>query len=416
MVEDIKPSGGGSEQNKKPENLDSPGEEFPGLSTQVDSLVDNNAGSVGTNNANSQTNPIQGKVRKFFSFGMRLWPSSKKEKIIGSALAAVILVGGIGGVYALKKLADKPLPDPAPITFEHPPKTTEPSRLTGVEIPIKTNERLITSIQIENSPDARPQSGLRDAGIVFEAIAEGGITRFNAVFLEGQPGYIGPVRSIRPYYIDLFLPFDASIVHAGGSGAGLSKIQKLRVKDIDHGPNAEAFQRVGSRTAPHNLYTSMKALDKVSKKRKFKMGKITSWPRKKESPSATPTATKINFVLSGFLYDPQFSYDKKSNSYKRSQAGKPHTDEKSRKQLQPKVVVALVMKYSQSGIYSVYKTKGEGTMFVFQDGIVQKGKWKKGESKSQFEFFDSNGKTLALNPGQTWVTLVADKNRVKYKP
>ena len=74
-------------------------------------------------------------------------------------------------------IAPAPEPEPAPVP------TTKPSRLTGVEVAIKLNKRPVTGIMIENSPDARPQAGLLDAGVVYEAIAEGGITRFLAVYL-----------------------------------------------------------------------------------------------------------------------------------------------------------------------------------------------------------------------------------------
>ncbi|MBI5357803.1 DUF3048 domain-containing protein [Candidatus Saccharibacteria bacterium] len=228
MVDDIR-SRPESEKNKNFEQERELQEEFPGIN-MTDSLIDNNEGSIPAG-----PNPIEKKRlhHKITELGLKLWPSTKKQKIAGSVIAAVILVFGVGGIYALKKYLSKPdsTNQSVIVKKDEPPKTTEPSRLTGLEIPVETNKRPVTAIQIENSPDARPQAGLRDAGVVFEAIAEGGITRFNAVFLEGQPDYIGPVRSIRPYYIDLFLPFDASIVHAGGSAEGLAKIRALGVKD-----------------------------------------------------------------------------------------------------------------------------------------------------------------------------------------
>lgn len=382
---------------------------------QVDSLIVNDAGSIATGGAGYPNGRIKRTAHKFLSKGLDLWPSTKKQKIVGSLIAAVLIIGGFGGVYALKKaLSKSPTPASPIVQKVENPKDTEPSRLTGVEIPKELNKRPVTAIMIENSPDARPQSGLRDAGIVFEAIAEGGITRFNALFLESQPDYIGPVRSVRPYYIDLFLPFDAAIAHAGGSGDGLSKLKALHVKDLDYLHNPSGYHRVSNRFAPHNLYTSMNALDTLSSAKGFTSSTFTSWLRKAEEPGKTPKATKIDLNLSGVLYNVHYDYDAKSNTYKRSEGGKPHTDYKSHKQLSPRVVIALVLPYSKDGIYSVYKTKGPGTLFVFQDGQVQKGKWKKGDSKSQLTFYDSEGNKLALDPGQTWVTLVASSSAVKY--
>ncbi|MBI5357802.1 DUF3048 C-terminal domain-containing protein [Candidatus Saccharibacteria bacterium] len=115
------------------------------------------------------------------------------------------------------------------------------------------------------------------------------------------------------------------------------------------------------------------------------------------------------------MYDVHYDYNAPTNSYNRVMAGKPHTDHRSGKQLSPKVVVALVMGYSKNGIYSVYQTSGKGEMFVFQDGIMQKGTWKKGDSKSPFQFIGADGKKLAFNPGQTWVTLVTSTGAVSAK-
>jgi hypothetical protein len=103
---------------------------------------------------------------------------------------------------------------------------------------------------IENSPDARPQSGLQDAGVVVEAIAEGGITRFLTLFQESQPQYIGPVRSLRPYYIDFAAPFQAGIAHVGGSPEALSRVRNGSYRDLDQFFNSAYFSRISARPAP----------------------------------------------------------------------------------------------------------------------------------------------------------------------
>ena len=401
MVDDIRPDGGS--ENKNLPKFDSP--EIPDDGPEIagsNNILSNDLGSVAVG---SGKKPEKKRLHHHITeFGMRLWPTTKKQRIIGAIIVAVLLVLGGIGAYALKKYLDQRNADDSTLSLKY--TGMEPSRLTGVEIPKELNQRHVTSIMIENSPDARPQSGLIDAGVVFEAIAEGGITRFNALFLEPQPDYIGPVRSVRPYYVDLFMPFNPAIAHAGGSAEGLAKLAAIGAQDLDHGANPDAFQRVSNRYAPHNLYTSMKALDKAAKARGYKATDFTSYPRKQEQPAEKPKVTTINFALSGFLYDAQFKYKKSSNSYLRNMAGAPHKDLKSGKQLEPKVVIALEMKYSQNGIYSVYGTRGKGKMFVFQDGRVQKGIWKKNKARDQFEFLKTDGTPLKLNPGQTWITLV----------
>ena len=195
---------------------------------------------------------------------------SKRNKILAVCAATGVLCGLAGAaVIFWPKPATMVVP-PAPLKIVEVPKpTTEASNLTGLKVPIGTNKRPVTAVMIENSPDARPQSGLRDAGVVFEAVAEGGITRFLALFQDTKPDYVGPVRSARPYYVRWMLGFDANYAHAGGSGKALAMIRELNVRDIDHGANGSRFDRVSSRYAPHNLYTSIDRLLAAGKERGY---------------------------------------------------------------------------------------------------------------------------------------------------
>jgi hypothetical protein len=140
---------------------------------------------------------------------------------------------------------------------------------------------------------------------------------------------------------------------------------------------------------------------------------LTGLKRKAEQKAEKPTTTKIDITISSFLYNPSFAYDAKTNSYLRSQAGKPHVDENG-KQINPKVVVVLVMSHRYDGIYSVYGTTGKGQAFIFQDGTVTKATWRKSDRNKQLTFTDTEGKDIGLNPGQTWLTLTASADRVKY--
>lgn len=419
MVDDIRPS---FEPSKPPSfsPVEPPPEEPEDNTAQTEqnnpteSLLDNDAGSIPAGDTPTEKKKIHHKITEF---GMKLWPESKKQRIIGAIIIVVILIAGTAGVYALKQHFNKNTPQPAVVVKkEEPPKTTEPSRLTGVEIPIEVNKRPVVSIQIENSPDARPQSGLKDAGVVFEAVAEGGITRFNASFLDTQPDYIGPIRSVRPYYVDFVAPFDPIFVHAGGSADGLAELRNVGLKDLDHGANASAFQRIAERYAPHNLYSSMAKLDAASQARGYTSSNTVGFARNTKATTGQPiTAKSIDFTMSGFLYNAHFDYDPASNSYLRSQAGKPHTDLRSGAQLAPKVVVGIVTDYSQNGIYSVYRMTGSGKVLIFQGGTVTEGTWTKNGAKEQYKFTDANGKEIKLDPGQTWVTMLAGADRVAYK-
>jgi hypothetical protein len=271
---------------------------------------------------------------------------------------------------------------------------------------------------IENSPDARPQAGLKDAGVVFEAIAEGGITRFLALFQDTQPDHIGPVRSVRPYYLDWLQGFDAPIAHVGGSADGLAKIRNESIRDLDQFANPGAFFRVNTRYAPHNMYTTSAKLDELKKAKGYESSTFEGFARKPEKASDVASAKNIDVNISSFLYNPRYEYDATTNSYKRSLAGKPHTDEKSGEQISPKVVVVNVMSFGVAAnrVNSNYTTIGSGISYIFQDGSVQKGSWEKTSSKSQMIFKDEGGRVIKLNPGQTWISAVNNATSVKYTP
>lgn len=344
---------------------------------------------------------------------------NKKQRIIALVLFGVLLIGTTAMAMPLF-IKDPPPPTPVIIVKKEKPEpepTTVASRLTGVQIDPKLNKLPVTGIMVENSPEARPQAGLASAGIVFEALVEGGISRFLALYMEDQPGNIGPVRSARRHYLDIIVPFDAAIAHAGGSGTALSQIRNQKIKDIDHGANAGAFQRISSRFAPHNLFTSRAKLLQVHKSRGYMESKFTSLARKeKEEPLKTAKASSIDFRISrSQLYNPHFDYDKKSNVYKRSQGGRPHTDKDSGKQITSKVVIAIETSYRKSGIYSIYGMSGKGTVTIFQDGDVIKGTWSKKNRSGQYSFTDAKGDPIKLTPGRTWITLVTAGD-VSYKP
>ena len=368
-------------------------------------------------------------------------PKTKLQWII-TILVMLLLLGGAG--YAIYYFIIKEEPKPAavyvtPEPEPEPEPTTVASRVSGRQIDKNNPNRSIYAVQIENSPDARPQSGLKEADIISEAIAEGGITRFNAIYHDNSPANIGPIRSLRPYYIDWFLPYNAAIVHAGGSPEALSDIKSLGVQDMEHGVNGSYFRRVSNRYAPHNLYsTGAQMLDLFAKKG-YSNGTFTSLPRKVieedtdqievESPdgnsaSSTPTAPSapaasvINLKISSALYNVVFSYDKASNTYLRSQGGSPHVDAESGQQLAPDVVIVPVLSKSihPDRVHTKYGTTGSGKVYVFQDGTVTEGTWTKSARNAQWQINDAAGKPIALNPGQTWFTIIDSASGVSYTP
>lgn len=350
-------------------------------------------------------------------------PHTKKQWII-TIVVLVLLLGG-GGVLAYKithkpkpktvtkQVVKKPAPKPAPVVLT--------STLTGLPIAdASVNDRPVTAVMIENSQSARPQSGLDQAGVVFEAVAEGGITRFVTLFQDSAPDYIGPVRSVRPYYIQWLMGFDAAVAHVGGSPEALQDIKKWGVKDLDQFYNGSYYHRISSRAAPHNVYTSMANLNAAEAKKGFGKASYTGFARKADAPVATPNAASIDFAISGPLYNAHYDYDKATNSYKRSEGGAPHMSVNSagvQTQNAPKVVIGLVMPkgIEADDLHTSYNTLGSGQAYIFQDGTVTVGTWHKADAATNFTFTDQNGAAIKLNAGQTWLTALGAASSVSYK-
>jgi hypothetical protein len=347
------------------------------------------------------------------------WPPRRKEWM---TTAAIVIVGGVLVAFVLTHTGQKPVV--AAVKPVHkvkaPPKpTTVASTLSGLQVDPTVNQRPVTGVMIENSMDARPQSGLSQAGVVFEAIAEGGITRFLALFQDTTPDNIGPIRSARPYYEQWALGFDAGYAHVGGSPEALQDIKDWGVKDLDQFYNSGSYHRTSDRIAPHNVYTGVQTLMDLQAAKGYTTSKFTGFARKpKEAPAKVPTAKTVDIAISGPVYNVHYDYVAASNSYNRSEGGAAHIDANGSVQISPKVVVTMAMPYGleDDGYHSSYNTIGSGTAYIFQDGTVTTGQWTKSAATSQFTFADSAGKPILLNPGQTWLTAVSDASKVSYSP
>jgi Protein of unknown function (DUF3048). len=335
---------------------------------------------------------------------------NKKKSIILAAAGALLIFGGASAFFIFNKpeevakvVEQKPKPAPEPVRYYSP--------LTGSEVANKAiTTQAVTGIMIENSPDARPQSGLKDSGVVFEAIAEAGITRFLAVYQEQKPQLIGPVRSVRMYYVDWIAAFNASVAHIGGSSAALKEVRNGNYRDIDQFFNAGAYWRASDRYAPHNVYTSFERLDALNAKKGFTSSTFTGFTRKDSKPSPAPTATSIDVKISGPQFNSHYNYNAATNTYDRSQAGAAHLDREGG-QISPKVVVVLKVTQStvfEDGYRESINAIGQGGAVIFQDGVAKEVTWRKASRTAQITFVDAEGNDVALARGQTWITAVPE--------
>ncbi|MDO4870762.1 MAG: DUF3048 domain-containing protein [Candidatus Saccharibacteria bacterium] len=268
----------------------------------------------------------------------------------------------------------------------------------------------ITAIMIENSLDARPQSGLKSAEVVFEAIAEGGITRFMALYQANKPQLIGPVRSVRKYYLDWAKPFNASIGHVGGSDEALNIVRNGSYRDIDQFFNGNFYWRSTDRYAPHNVYTSFEKLDALNLQKGYTTSPADVFARAipKLKKDHVAKINNLHFKISGQSFNVDYTYDKDSNTYLRSLAGQPHLDREAGR-ISPNSVVAIMVDFGPlpgGGTLNKITTIANDKAYIFQNGEVIEGTWKKPSLDQQIRFYDSNDKEIAINAGQVWITAV----------
>lgn len=343
---------------------------------------------------------------------------SKRKLAIWVGVGVIGLLAVAAGAYAyLSRKSPTPSTQPTAATVSQSPPASDlvANALTGTLVSPETAKKPIFASIIENMVGknaARPQSGLSSAGVVYEALAEGGITRYLALWQTDVPKDIGPVRSLRPVFYYMSMEYSAPTTHAGGSSEGLALAKDSGFKDMEALGGAP-FRRISNRYAPHNLYVyGQELLDLVVKRGWDDEPTFKPWPRKDDSPASTPNATVITANFSGADYRAVFRYDAASNSYLREVGGKADVDAAAQnKQISPKTVIILKAT-ATAGTQKNGKPKtdigiiGKGSGYIFQDGKVEEITWAKSSATDRTQLLDSAGKNVNLNRGQTWVSIV----------
>lgn len=355
-----------------------------------------------------------------FSLLSRIYRWSHTHKSVLLFAAALTIVIGTG-VAVLAVMYQAPVYEPPQNSYVPPKKKEEPkfySPLTGIQVADEAaTKQQITAIMIENSPSARPQSGIKDAGVVYEAVAEGGITRYLCLYQQSKPQLIGPVRSLRSYFVDWLAPYDAAVAHVGGSKRSLDEIRNGSYKDIDQFFNAGAYWRSNDRYAPHNMYTSFERLDALNQSKGFTSSEFSGFARKNDQPAEAPNASTVSVNVSSGTYNSSYSYNREDNNYSRFLAGQPHVDREAG-QITPKVVVVIKVPSQlgmEDGLREQMQTIGSGQAYIFQDGTVIEGTWNKPSKETLMAFTNSAGEPIALNAGQTWITVIKPEKGVTWQ-
>lgn len=290
------------------------------------------------------------------------------------------------------------------------------SLIDGLQI---TEEEHMISVIIENHGDSRRQmAGLSEASLVFETEAEGGITRFLAFYPYQNTEKVGPVRSARPYFVRWSEMFDSAFTHAGASDMGYSAIYNSgRVFDLD-GLALEGGLKYFTRDylyyAPHNLFTNLEELRELMEDRNWDKPIEDSFLTFGASTNNEIDDEEVELGDSIHIYYPfpqyfvRYDYNPEKNNYKRYQAGEEHIDHGNEEQIAVSNVVVLITDYyptdAEGRLYM--KTEGKGDMYLFRNGKVYPGTWKKTTSLDPLKFYSTNDTELVFEPGNTWISVV----------
>jgi hypothetical protein len=292
----------------------------------------------------------------------------------------------------------------------------EPPRfpLTGVIAPDKASTRTRPlSIKVENSPAARPQTGLNSADVAYETVVEGGITRFNLIFQSTFPKVVGPVRSARLSDMWIVPQYHAIFFYSGASNSVTSRLKQAGLPDLsqDAGVSFPYF-RSSARPAPHNLYITTAKAHTEAKRRKFDMSiNVPKLEFGAASSLSTATAVKSVYVPLSSFNNVTWKYNKKRDMFLRQNNHVTHRDAATGKQVAARNVVVMWCQYTAAShdhnnatTWNV-KMGGSGRATIFRNGHRYNGKWVATRTQPP-HFVDKNGRPIRLARGNTWFEVV----------
>lgn len=344
---------------------------------------------------------------------MRFRPTLRPCPLVLLAALVLILLAGCSKTQAGNQLtsawpvanAERRVPKP-----EGPPRWP----LTGLTAPnAAAMSQRVVSVKIENSAASRPQTGLQSADVVYESLAEGGITRFNALFHSAIPKDIGPVRSARLSDLWIVPQYDALFFFSGASTFVSGRVKKAGIPNLSEDAGVTyPFYRSRQRNAPHNL---MLIGDRAREEgiRKGYPATQTLRPfsfdyRKTES---TPTVSQIDIPFAPGNRV-KWTYDPKARAYKRDNNGRAHTDTQTGKQLTAQNVVVMwaAMKYSGHRDVAGNETydielSGQNRASIFREGQRYDGTWT-ADAENPPVFKSSDGTVIRLSPGNSWFEVI----------
>ncbi len=273
---------------------------------------------------------------------------------------------------------------------------------------VPTDVRALAVI-IENHPNARPQHGLGVADVVYEAMAEGGIPRFMALYLTGDAEIAGPVRSLRHYFAWIAGEYAADVVHVGSSPQGYAWRDAMNLGYLDDTFGDPGFWRSSDRYAPHNDYTNTiddrQYLVQRGRQQPGSWGGL-EFRAAGALPYSGLAAPAAELTYPGG-YWVRWDWNANLGRYERSMVGQPHVDALNGQRITASAVIVQFVETwlipgDTKGRLDM-ALEGEGDYVIFVDGVVGGGRWVKPSIADVTHWYGPDGSPILLPPGPIWV-------------
>jgi hypothetical protein len=289
------------------------------------------------------------------------------------------------------------------------------SPFTGLPVDPEVLQRPLLIVKIENSENARPQSGMDVADIVIEELVEGGITRFMVLFHSELPAVAGPVRSARPVDVDLLSGLGPSGFAYSGARPEVTQLlastPSIRVVE-----GVAGFFRDEARRAPHNLYVEPDVLLDVVGRRGARPLVDIGWAFDGTAPDgelacprsapACPDPGASVVVEMSRAFRSGWTYDAAAGLYRRDQNGRRFEAAGPGDIGAANVVVLATRHYvGASGYDETDGTTAGAPAIVLRDGRRYEARWEKPTRGDLLRILTPDGRPFPLKPGPTWVHL-----------
>lgn len=282
--------------------------------------------------------------------------------------------------------------------------------LTGIAQDGEGNQRAI-AVMVNNHPKARPQSGLAQADIVYELLAEAEVTRFLAIFQSEQPDVVGPVRSAREYYIELAKGFNSLFIAHGNSPEAKKMLAEGYVDNLNGlYYDGTLFERVNFREAPHNSYISFAHIEDGATEKNYELeGAPAAFAHLTNEEADHLSGSSANEIAvrygSDQRFDVTYEYDETTRTYKRASDGEVTTDYNTGDPVLLSNIFIIEAKHTvidEKGRREIDLTSG-GKGYLLRRGMMSEVSWKNDDGRI-YPVID--GKEQPLAPGKTWVNIV----------